>query len=147
MCILVHKNLVKVCAVQIFNKAICTTFCNRGRSIWQLLTLTWRFVCRRSGCSVKWHGKTDIVGCRSNGSYGVRQETACGERLLDNDLWTHALHWYVPPLSHAHTHPHRSLPRYCLTLSSARWATLAQSCSLYLSLVYTLYTLSRRLSI
>src|SRR3989337_2629766 len=40
-------------------------------------------MCRRSGCSVKCHGKTDTVGCRSNGSYGVRQETACGERLSD----------------------------------------------------------------
>ena len=61
-----------------------------------------RLVCRRSGCSVKWHGKTDTVGCRSNCSYGVRREKACGERLSDNDLRTHALHWYMPPLSHTH---------------------------------------------
>ena len=27
-----------------------------------------------------------------NGSYGVCQEKACGERLSDNDLRTHALH-------------------------------------------------------
>ena len=94
MCNLVHENSVKVCEVLIFNKAICTAFRNGG-SIQQLLI--GRFVCRRSGCSVKWHGKTDTVGCRYNGSYGVRQEKACGKRLSDNDLRTHALHWYVPP--------------------------------------------------
>ena len=44
------------------------------------------------GVAVLLNGKTDIVGCRSNGSYGVRQEKACGERLSDNDLRTHALH-------------------------------------------------------
>ena len=37
-------------------------------------------------------GEADTVGCRSNGPYGVCQEKACGERLSDNDLWTHALH-------------------------------------------------------
>ena len=83
-----------------------TTECKpprRGRFTLKYIEASRRFVCRRSGCSVKWHGKIDTVGCRSNGSYGVHQEKACGERLSDNDLRTHSLHWYVPPLSCTHT--------------------------------------------
>ena len=34
----------------------------------------------------------DMAKLTLSGSYGVRQETACGERLSDNDLRTHALH-------------------------------------------------------
>ena len=45
MCILVHENSVKVCKVRIFNKAICIAFWNGGRSIRQLLTLTWKILC------------------------------------------------------------------------------------------------------
>ena len=48
------------------------------------------------------------------------------------------MHCLSSPLPLVHTHAHclsRSLPQDCLTLSSARRATLSQSRSLYLSLV------------
>ena len=69
------------------------------------------FMCRRSGCSVKCHGKTATVRCRSDGSLGVRQETACGERSLDMIYrHTHCIDTLTLPLMHAHTHL-MTLPR------------------------------------
>ena len=129
MCNLVHENSVKVCEVRIFNKAICTAFWNGG-SIRQFANTHVGDLCV-GGVAVLLNDMAKLTlsdADLANGSYGVRQEKACGEHLSDNDLRTHALHWYVPPslscthtlMSHDSPESSRRLARRTHRLSASR---------------------------